>query len=419
MTECFSNAFGETEPVWVHHLPYSEHPRFPSLDHNIETEVCIIGSGIAGISTAYELITRGRKVTLLEARHVLSGESSRTSGHLSNALDDGYINITKKHGTHGAKLAAESHTWAIDRIAHITRTLDLDCEFRYVPAYKVPKFLPGDLKHEADIKKISKEADFARDAGIDAIFEKGLGMSGWDGDASQRDAAVFPAQATFHPTKYLLGVLEWLKEHPNFQCFASTRVTGFEEEKSKAIVLTEQGYTVIARDVVEATCIPMHDLNMSVEMSYFRTYCVAIRVPKGSVEDCLIYDTDDPYKYVRLTACDDKNDYLVIGGCDHEVGQEISPRRFEVLESWVRQRFTHAGAVDYRWSGQIIEPVDHLAFIGKAWRSHTYVVTGDSGNGLTHGVLAGRLIADEIEGEENSWAVLYNPSRMTSISKAL
>ncbi|KAL4801656.1 FAD dependent oxidoreductase [Aspergillus unguis] len=408
MTECFSNAFRETEPVWVHHLPYSEHPQFPSLDHNIETEVCIIGSGIAGISTAYELITRGRKVTLLEARHVFSGES-----------DDGYINITKKHGTDGAKLAAESHTWAIDHIAHITRTLDLDCEFCYVPAYKVSKFLPGDLKHEADIKKISKEADFARDAGIDAIFEKGLGMSGWDRDASQRDVAIFPAQATFHPTKYLLGVLEWLKEHPNFQCFASTRVTGFEEEKSKAIVLTEQGYTVIARDAVEATCILMHDLNISVEMSYFRTYCIAIQVPKGSIEDCLIYDTNDPYKYVHLTACDDKNDYLVIGGCDHDVGQENSPRRFEVLETWVRQRFTHAGAVDYRWSGQIIEPVDHLAFIGKVWRPHTYVVTGDSGNGLTHGVLAGRLIADEIEGQENSWAVLYNPSRMTSISKSL
>ncbi|KAL5001386.1 hypothetical protein BDV10DRAFT_160565 [Aspergillus recurvatus] len=353
MTECFSNTFGEIEPVWVHHLPYFEHPRFPSLDHNIETEVCIISSGVAGISTVYELITRGRK----------------------------------KHGTDSAKLATESYTWAIDCIAYITQTLDLDCEFRYVPAYKVSKFLPGNLKHEADIKKISKEADFARDAGIDAIFGKGLGMSGWDRDASQQDTAVFPAQATFHAIKYLLGMLEWLKEHLNFQYFASTQSTSIKEERSKVIVLTKQGYTVIARDVVEATCIPMQDLSISAEMLYFQTYCIAIRVPKGSVDDCLIYDTNDPYKYVCLTACDDNNNYLVIGGCDHEVRQENSPRRFKVLETWSRQ---------------IIEPVNHLAFIGRVWRSHAYMVTGDSGNGLTHGVLAGRLIADEIEGQENS-----------------
>jgi glycine/D-amino acid oxidase-like deaminating enzyme len=71
--------------------------------------------------------------------------------------------------------------------------------------------------------------------------------------------------------------------------------------------------------------------------------------------------------------------------------------------------------VDYRWSGQILEPVDHMAFIGKKrWKTHTYVITGDSGNGLTHGVLAGRLVADEIEGRENNWAALYDSSRITS-----
>ncbi|CEL07710.1 hypothetical protein ASPCAL10865 [Aspergillus calidoustus] len=415
MTEHFPNAFRETEPVWVHQLPNSKYPRFPSLDHDIETDVCIIGSGIAGISAAYELITGGKRVTLLEAQHVLFGESGRTSGHLSNALDDGYIEIEKRHKPNGAKLAAESHTWAIDRVAHIIRTLDLDCEFRYVPAYRVSKFLPGDLKHEADNKKISKGADYARDAGVDAVFQKGFSVSGWDGDFSQEDAAVFAAQGAFHPTKYLLGVLEWLKAHPNFQCFADTRATGVDEGRNKVIVWTEQGYNITAKDVVEATCIPLQDSSILAEISYCRTYCIAIRVPKGSVEDCLIYDTDDPHKYVCLTACDNKNDYLIVGGCDHKVGHQDSLDRFEILATWACQRFTHAGTVDYHWSGQILEPVDHMAFIGKKeWKMHTYVITGDSGNGLTHGILAGRLVADGIEGRENSWAALYDPSRMTS-----
>ncbi|KAL2783682.1 hypothetical protein BJX66DRAFT_344718 [Aspergillus keveii] len=400
MTEYFPDPFRETEPVCVHHLPNFKDPQFPSLDHDIETDVCIIGSGIAGISTAYELVTGGKKVTLLEAQHVLSGESGRTSGHLSNALDDGYIEIEKRHKPNGAKLAAESHTWAIDRVAHIIRTLDLDCEFRYVPAYRVSKFLPGDLKH--DVSR-DKGADYARDAGVDAVFQKGFSVSGWDGGVNQEDAAVFAAQGAFHPTKYSLGVLEWMKTHPNFQCFADTRATGVEEGRNKVIVWTEQGYIITAKDVVEATCTPLQDSSISAEMSYCRTYCIAIRVPKGSVEDCLIYDTDDPYTYVRLTACNDNNDYLIAGGCDHKVGQEDSLNRFEILATWARQRFTHTGAVDYHWSGQILEPVDHMAFIGKKeWKT------------LTHGVLAGRLVADEIEGRENSWAALYDLSRMTS-----
>lgn len=57
-------------------------------------------------------------------------------------------------------------------------------------------------------------------------------------------------------------------------------------------------------------------------MEYYRTYCNAIRIPKDTVEDCLIYNSAKAYKYVRLTACDGKWDYMVVGGCDYKVGQE-------------------------------------------------------------------------------------------------
>ncbi|KAL3478052.1 DAO-domain-containing protein [Aspergillus californicus] len=423
MNDHFLDTSGETDPVWVHHLPYSKYPSFPTLDHNTETDVCIIGSGIAGISTAYELITRGKKVTLLEARHVLSGETGRTSGHLSNALDDEYSHIKAKHGNEGARNAAESHTWAIDRVANIARKLEIDCEFRYLQAYKVSQYPRGHPSHVSDIENMKSEADLARDLGIDAMWQEGCAVPGWDGAIDQRDAAVFGAQATLHPTKYLFGVLKWLREHPNFKCYANSRAMGIEEKKSPPGIVevsTESGWTVSAKDVVQATCIPLQKLSVIAEMEYFRTYCIAVRVPKGMIEDCLIYDTADAYKYIRFTACDEKHDYLVIGGCDHKVGQEDTTGRFTELENWVRERFTHAGPVEYRWSGQIMEPVDYMAFIGKnQGMDHTYVITGDSGNGLTHGVLAGRLIADEIEGRENSWASLYNPSRMVSIAKSM
>lgn len=94
----FSRTSGETDPVWIHHVPYSSYPKFPQLQENLDTDVCIVGSGISGVSAAYELVARGKQVTMIEARQILSGETGRTSGHLANALDDGYTEIAKKHG---------------------------------------------------------------------------------------------------------------------------------------------------------------------------------------------------------------------------------------------------------------------------------------------------------------------------------
>ncbi|PYH48660.1 FAD-dependent oxidoreductase [Aspergillus saccharolyticus JOP 1030-1] len=419
----FMNTSGETDPVWVRHMPYAHYPHFPTLEENVETEVCIVGAGIAGISIAYELVTRGQRVTMLEARNVLSGETGRTSGHLANALDDGYTEIAKKHGRKGAQAAADSHTWAIHRVGEIARHLHLDCEYRTLPAYEISQY-PRDGEtahsHAAEVRELQQEVEFAQGLGLAAQFHAGRAVRGWEGAVDQRDAAVFQGQATFHPTKYLVGVLEWLRQQPNFQCYTGTRMMSSEEEQDGVRVQTAGGHTVTAAALVQATCVPLQKLSVIAEMEYMRTYCIAIRIPKGSVEDCLLYDAAEAYKYVRFTACDETDDYLVIGGCDHKVGQERTAGRFDELEGWVRERFPQAGAVDYRWSGQIFEPVDYMAFIGKnQGLNHTYIVTGDSGNGLTHGVLAGKLIADEITGVENPWADLYNPNRMKSIAKSM
>ncbi|OJK04936.1 hypothetical protein ASPACDRAFT_109939 [Aspergillus aculeatus ATCC 16872] len=415
----FMNTSGETDPVWVRHMPYSKYPHFPVLDENVETDVCIVGAGIAGISIAYELVNRGKRVTVIEARNVLSGESGRTSGHLSNALDDGYTEIQKKHGSQGARAAAESHTWAIQRVGEISKSLGIDCEYRTLPAYEISQYPRGDSKHDQEIAELKEEVDLAQKLGLRASYHEGLAVKGWDGAIDQRDAAVFADQATFHPTKYFVGVLEWLRQQPNFQCYTHTRMMSVEE-KNLVQVKTFNGHTITANDVVQATCVPLQKLSVIAEMEYMRTYCIAIRVPKGSIEDCLLYDEAEAYKYIRFTECDAKDDYLVIGGCDHKVGQEETGGRFEELEAWVRERFTQAGSVDYRWSGQIYEPVDYMAFIGRnQGQHHTYIVTGDSGNGLTHGVLAGKLIADEITGTENAWAQLYNPNRLKSIAKSM
>ncbi|KAI1818562.1 FAD dependent oxidoreductase [Poronia punctata] len=425
--EKFDRTSGITDSVWIHTDPYSGRLNFQPLSEDIETDVCIVGAGISGIQLAYELVKRGREVVLLEAREVLSGETGRTSGHLSNALDDLYQNISKKHGTDGAKLAAESHGWAIDRVGEISKELGIDCEYRQLPAYMVSQHEHGTDKHEEDMKMIQEDVKLASQYGIQSSFDPELTVKGWDGKLDQRGGGIFGKQATFHPTKYLKGVLGWLQKQPNFRCHTHTRVMSVEEKGIEIFKLghkycrvqTESGKAVKCEHAVETTNVPLQKLSVIVQEAWYRTYAIAIRVPKGSVEDCLLYDTADSYKYVRLTYCDEKDDYMVVGGCDHKVGQDDVRGRFEELEKWTRERFPQATTADYQWSGQIFEPVDYMAYIGKnQGNERIYIVTGDSGNGLTHGVLAGKLIADLIDQKANAWADLYSPSRVLSVAKS-
>jgi Rieske Fe-S protein len=90
-------------------------------------------------------------------------------------------------------------------------------------------------------------------------------------------------------------------------------------------------------------------------------------------------------------------------------------RRFENLERWTRERFPQAGEVEFRWSGEVMEPVDGIAFIGRNPLDHdnVFIATGDSGQGMTHGTIAGLLLTDLLQGRKNPWEDLYSPSRIT------
>lgn len=300
--------------------------------------------------------------------------------------------------------------------------------FRHLPGYDVSMYARDDPKHQDDVKQFKEEVAFVNTFGMEAQYKEGFAIKGWDGPIDQRDAAIFPNQATFHPTKYVIGILKWLKTQPNFKCYTRTRVIGFHEKGIKVLGIgsksvkmdTESGHVISAKYAVQATNIPLQKLAVIAQEEYLRTYCIAVKIPKGYMEDCLLYDSADPYIYTRLTHCDDEHDYMVVGGGDHPVGQEEPTGRFEDLEKWVRSRFTKAGSVDYKWSGQVMEPVDYMAYIGaNQGQDNIFIMTGDSGNGLTHGVIASRLISDQIEGKHNPWTSLYDPARKMSMVKAL
>jgi nitrite reductase/ring-hydroxylating ferredoxin subunit len=152
---------------------------------------------------------------------------------------------------------------------------------------------------------------------------------------------------------------------------------------------------------------------MHTKQAAYRTYVVAARIPEHSAPRLLLWDTLDPYHYVRRQSGTVGFDYLIVGGEDHRTGEpDETEKRHGRLIAWTRERFPQVRDFPYRWSGQIMEPVDALAFIGlNPGDDNLFIATGDSGNGMTHGTIAGLLIPDLIDGRSNPWAKLYHPSR--------
>ena len=184
-------------------------------------------------------------------------------------------------------------------------------------------------------------------------------------------------------------------------------------------VVTSGGIEIRAGAIAVCTNTPVNDLvTIHTKQMPYRTYVVAIRVPNASVTRALYWDTPDPYHYVRLmhgSAPAEGSDLLIVGGEDHKTGQaDDAEARFANLEKWARERWPEAGAIEYRWSGQVMEPEDGLAYIGKnpLDEKNIYIATGDSGNGMTHGVIAGMLLSDLIIGRQNPWQKLYDPRRI-------
>jgi glycine/D-amino acid oxidase-like deaminating enzyme/nitrite reductase/ring-hydroxylating ferredoxin subunit len=396
---------GATESIWMNTTDPSV---FPPLAGDIRTNVCIIGAGIAGMTTAYLLARAGETVVVVDDGQIGGGETGRTTAHLTAALDDRYYRIAQLHGDDGARQAAESHVAAIQRIETIVALEGIHCDFE-----RVDGFLFLAPEHEQEL--LVKELKAARQAGLtDVALFKRAPVEGFDTGPTLR----FPSQAQFHPLKYLNGLAKAIVRDGG-TIYCGTKVTRIEDGEP-AIVTTHDGHTILADDVVVATNSPVNDwMVIHTKQAPYRTYAIGVRVPQGVVPHLLLWDTADPYHYVRVqTPVESHAEYevLIVGGEDHKTGQaDHTDERFQCLEAWTRERFPMAEAVLYRWSGQVLEPVDALAFIGKNPGSdeHIYIITGDSGNGMTHGTIGGILVTDLILGRENPWAKLYEPSRIT------
>jgi glycine/D-amino acid oxidase-like deaminating enzyme/nitrite reductase/ring-hydroxylating ferredoxin subunit len=391
---------GASRSLW---MATADPPVFAPLSADAHARVCIVGAGIAGLTTAYRLARAGVDVVVLEEGDLRDGQTARTTGHLCDALDDRYFRLEQLHGAQGARLAAHSHGVAVDMIERTCIDEKIDCGFSRVDGYLV------EGERNAHVSRVlDDEFAAARRAGI--AVERVAAPPG--AMARFGDALRFPRQAQFHALEYLGGLARAFVQLGG-RLHTHTRVDTVDGG-TNAGATAANGSRVQADAIVVATNVPFNDrLAIHTKQAAYRTYVIAMRLDPGAVPDALLWDTSDPYHYVRVANARN-GAWLVVGGEDRKTGQDDAPAvRYEVLESWARDRFPAALDVGYRWSGQVIEPIDGLAYLGHnpGFADNVYVATGDSGNGLTHGTIAGTLVADLIVEGDSPLRALYSPSR--------
>jgi glycine/D-amino acid oxidase-like deaminating enzyme/nitrite reductase/ring-hydroxylating ferredoxin subunit len=379
------------------------------LNKSLDTDILVIGGGIAGLTTAYLLLKAGRTVTLVEDGLIGSGESGRTTAHITCALDDRYDDIEKTFGADKSRIAAESHLAAIDWIEKTVMEEQIPCDFERVDGYL---FL-----HPTD-KEENLRAEFRATtaAGLKTEWLDGVpGIAGKTGPC-----ICFPGQGQFHIMRYLHGLARAIGK------MGGTIYTKTQAQNINKKGAVCNGFSVTASQLVVATNTPINDLvSIHTKQYPYRTYVIGLKAPKDKIQHSLWWDTGDqqskwitaPYHYARVQKFDEESDLLLVGGEDHKTGQADAEKiaeenRYRALVNWTREHFPAAGEVIYQWSGQVMEPVDYMAFIGKnPGDDNIYIITGDSGNGMTHGTIGGMIVTDLILGVQNKWAELYSPKR--------
>jgi len=378
-------------------------PRFPKLDTNRSFDVVVIGAGIAGVTAAYLLKREGARVALIDRGRAVDIDTCQTSGHLSCVLDTPMTELVSALGDDHARAAWDAGLSAIATIDQIVRHEKIDCSFAWVPGYiHAPVSRASTDKDREDL---TREANEAARLGFDARFVESVPLM-------NRPGVEIDGQARFNPRQYLRVLLE--KIHcDGCAVFENTEAL---DVSGNPITIETPGGKMTCRDVVIATHNPITGLAniasatiLQTGLSLYTSYVAGGRAPKGSVPDALYWDTDDPYKFLRIDP-HPSYDYVIFGGEDHKTGQVTDTRKcMERLESALRS-LVPGVEIEHHWSGQVIETHDGLPLIGFT-KAHQFIGTGFSGNGLTFGTLAGVMAADALTSRDNPWRSLFDATR--------
>lgn len=390
---------GATFSIWQENI--SDYQSQNAWNKDEVFDVLVIGGGITGLTTALLLQAQGKKCILAEARNIGFGTTGGTTAHLNTILDSTYDQIEKDFGRDAAKLVASGTREAIDLVEGLTNRYNIDADLIYEPGYMI-------AQDEQEAKTLDKIAEASVRAGVvvDCVEEAPISIP-------SIKSCRFEFQARIHATQYITGLAAAFEKEGGVilqQCLVSELKHNeyFEADSSLG--------TIKAQLAVYATHIPPGVNILHFRNAPYRSYVQAFTLKSGQMPAGLIYDMKDPYNYFRTQTINGK-EYVIAGGFDHKTGHETNTDQvFREQEAYLRQHFD-IERIDYKWSSQYFIPADGLPYIGLLpGHDKVYVATGFSGNGITLGSLAGKIICEIICDGKNKYEDLFKPSRIKPIA---
>lgn len=372
-------------------------PQFESIKSDHQTDTCIVGGGITGISIAYQMAKRGHKVTLVEAFRLGSGQTGRTTAHLTCQLESQFIELLKIQTKENVTTFLEAHRKAIDVMEEIIESENISCDFKRLDGF----LFRGE---NFDAHDMEEELKAAHSCGLELDPVEVTPLL-----KNTVESLRYPRQAQFHPIKYISGLVRVLKDL-DVNIFEATHINDIHQiNQNEWSLKTDAGFTITAKNLVVATNSPVNNrFHIHTKQYAYRTYAMAFKLKQSIKEEVLLWDTEDPYHYIRFA-----DETMIIGGEDHKTGQDPDHDPFLSLERWAREHFSIIGDVAWKWSGQVLEPMDQIAFIGRnpGTEKNVYISTGESGLGMTSATIASLIIPDLIDKGSHPWASTFDPSR--------
>ena len=384
-----------------HWLRTGAMPSFAALAGDLTVDVAIVGGGLVGISTAHLLKSAGLSVALVERDVCAAIDTGHTSAHLTMVTDELITDLVKNFGRDTATAVWDAGRLAVDRIEASIAADSIDCDFQRLPGFLHTALTGSGVSPD----ELRTEAELAVQLGFTASYVPDIRPFSVAG-------VRFENQALFHPLKYLAGLLRTIAGDGS-HVFEHTAVEDVTDDPLTVHAGHHRiscGYVVLATHTPHAgTSSFLSAALLQSKLASYSTYVLGGRLPQGQVQPGLYWDTTDPYHYLRVEPREG-HDYAIFGGADHKTGQQPDTTScWAALENTLRQHLPTFELTD-RWSGQVIETVDGLPYIGET-AARQFVATGFAGNGMTFGTLSAMMARDAILERPNPWRDVFDPHR--------
>lgn len=398
-----------TVSVWE---KVSRPPAYPALTQDMQTDVLIIGAGITSMTAGIELVKAGLKVTVVEALRAGDGTTGYSTGNLYIPVQPFYQHIRSKFDKEIARSVAHSRKEALDYIENTVKEYDINCHFSRRPDYIFVENRSQDF--------LEREFEALKETGVAVEWVQNIPFP-----TKAKRSIHLPHQARFNPKTYIDGLAKAFIALGG-QLFEQTEIKSAEEKNGRCIACTDR-YSIVARHMIMATHTPKGIHVMQMMAAPYRSYVVAAKLTDGKYPNGHFINAD-PNGYVISThAVRNKElDMLMVAGEHHKTGQAShhdAEHYYQNIERYMRAHFP-VEEILHRWSAQHYQAADDIPYIGLA-NNHTknfYVAGGYFADGLTYGTVAGRILADLIQGKNNPYAKTYNATRFTplaSVGKAI